>query len=92
MADRHSLRLVVEALQQVAIRHHADLRRPTSLLPLNVEINCASDFSRGALACVVHVLHSLSQSPEGRQAILDLGLQPLFEKVESPTPSGGQDV
>lgn len=87
-----AVRIVAVALQQVAIRHCADLRRPTSLLPITVDINGASDFSRGALACVLHVLHSLSQSPEGRQAVLDLGFQPLFEQVESPASGGGQDA
>ena len=60
------------------------------LLPLNVNLNSNNEFEKGALAAVLHIYFEISQSDEGRQAIKNLGFEPLFENIESPR-SGGRN-
>ena len=82
---------VINSIASIAANHGATLKTPESLLPLNVDRYAKSDFSRGVLTCVLHVLFALSQTAQGRQAILDLGYQPLFEDVKSPRAGGLDD-
>lgn len=63
---------------------------PNFLMPISVRLNCNSDFGLGVLATVIEVYRLASQTPDGRQAILDFGLKPFFEYVEGPA-SGGRD-
>jgi hypothetical protein len=77
------MRQLLEHLQAIALRHGASLTHSQTLHPMSIESNAKSgDFSRGVLATVVEVYWLAGQAAEGRQAILDLGFQPLFERVE----------
>lgn len=82
---------VVQLISCIAVNNGATLTSPESLLPLNVELNTDSEFSRGVLSCVMHIYHALSQTAQGRQTILDLGYQPFFEDVKSPRSGGVND-
>ncbi len=81
---------LVRLLAYIAVHNGAHLDILQSFMPLNVQKNIASEFSRGVVACVFQVLHELSKTPQGRHAILDLGYQPVFQDVKSPR-SGGLD-
>mgnify|MGYP006268703569 CR=1 FL=1 len=90
MSSSNPLISLLKTLEAVSIKHGATLKRPDSFLPLNMWINAESEFSRGVLAGIAHVYYELSQSTEGRQAIFNLGFQPLFQKIESPRPAVSQ--
>lgn len=77
------MRVLLERLQAIALLHGAHLQHPSSLRALSIERNARKgDFSRGVLAAVAEVYLVACQSPEGRQAVRDLGFQPILEKVE----------
>lgn len=75
----------------VAKGNYAALNKPECLLPLNIALNSDDPFERGVAASVLHIYHLICQSPQGRQAILDLGFKPLFENLKSPTCRGLDD-
>lgn len=77
------MRALVKHLQAVALSHGSTLACPASLRPMHIDLHAKhGDYSRGVLATVVEVYSLVGQTPEGRQAIRDLGFQPLFERVE----------
>lgn len=84
-------RQLVQTLGNIAGACGATLVKPESLFPANLEFNGASEFKRGMAAVVLQVLFLTSKTPQGRQAILDLGFKPLLEDIESPASAGGQD-
>jgi hypothetical protein len=84
-------RAVLRLIAGIAVEHGGALKAPQTLFPLSAQKNAGSEFSRGVLACVFHVFHALSQTAQGRHAILDLGYQPLFEDVKSPRGGGLDD-
>jgi hypothetical protein len=65
------------------MHHGASLTVGATLLPMSVQLNAKhGEFSRGVLAAIADLVTLIGQSPEGRQAILDLGFQPILEHVE----------
>lgn len=72
---------IVCLLYYTALSHGAFLGEPKSLLPINA--GSKTDYQRGVLALVASVYHCLSQLPDGRKALCDLGLEPFFEYCES---------
>ncbi len=86
-----SLKKLLETMQRVAVRHDADLHKAVSLLPLEVELHSPNEYRRGVLACLSYLYVLICDTPEGRQAVLDLGLQPLFKDVERPGHGGAND-
>ncbi|MFJ3316146.1 hypothetical protein ACIPLR_12360 [Herbaspirillum huttiense] len=77
-------RQLVQTLGNIAGTCRATLVKPESLFPANLELNGASEFKRGMAAVVLQVLFLTSKTPQGRQAILDLGFKPLVDDTESP--------
>lgn len=75
---------LLERLQWLATHHGGSLKDLRSFLPLDVEANTKTkgDFSRGVLAAVAAIHVQLSETPEGRQAMQDLGFQPFLQNVE----------
>lgn len=76
-------------LAQLLIKLLADIAKsqgtaldPVLFMPISVRLNCKSEFSLGVMAALAEVYRLASQTPDGRQAILDFGLQPFFEYVE----------
>ena len=67
------------------------LKNSRGLLPFNVNLNTENEFNKGALAAVMHIYFVICQSDEGRQAIQNLGFEPLFENIESPRSGGRND-
>lgn len=82
---------LLQLLQQIAMRSGGNLKTIRSMLPLNVALNAKTDFDKGVLACVAHVFDLVCQSPQGRQAVLDLGFQPFFQDIERPRHGGADD-
>ena len=82
---------IVCDLYHIALEFGAALDHPKSLMSLNVEAHIKTDFQRGVLACVESVFYRLSQLPEGRKALCDLGLEPFFEYRECPRHGGRDD-
>lgn len=76
------MRKLIEHLEAVARLHGATLKCSASLRPLMIEHVAKNDFSRGVLSTVVEVYRLASQTLDGRQAIGDLGFEPLFQDVE----------
>lgn len=74
---------LLKHLQATALMHGSSLTSRASLRPMHIDLQAKhGDYSRGVLATVVEVYSLVGQTPEGRRAILDLGFQPLFERVE----------
>lgn len=80
--------VTLNALQQTARSYGADLKKPQSLLPINMDLNAKTEFARGVLACAAYVYASLSDSTQGRQAIRNLGFEPLLQNIEGPGCTG----
>lgn len=77
------MRALLKHLQAVALHHGSTLTCRATLRPMNIDLFAKhGDYSRGVLATVVEVYSLVGQTPEGWQAIRDLGFQPLFERVE----------
>lgn len=74
-----------------AVRSQGMAFSPRLLLPVGVRLNRKSEFEQGVLAMALEVYYLASQTTEGRQAILDLGLEPFFENVKSPASGGSND-
>lgn len=70
-----------------AVRAQGMVFNPEHLLPMKVGLNGNSEYARGVLSMVLEVYYLASQTTEGRQAILDLGFEPFFEKVSAGTKS-----
>lgn len=73
---------LLQHMQAVATMHGATLTHPQTLRPMSIEGKAKSDFSRGVLATVAEVHFLASQSAEGRQALIDLGFEPVAQSVE----------
>lgn len=74
------IRSLLEHLDRVAMHHGASLTVGGTLLPMSVELNAKhGDFSRGVLATIADLVALIGQTPEGRQALLDLGFEPILE-------------
>lgn len=80
------------AFSQALEPHGAGLKHTETFLALNLNENAKSEFSRGVVACAEYVLHGLSQTPLGRQAVLNLSLQPFFENVKNLDECKSLDV
>lgn len=76
------IRTLLLHMQAIAEMHGATLTIPHTLLPMVIESNAKSDFSRGVLATVAEVYWLACQSAEGRQALIDLGFEPVAQHVE----------
>lgn len=81
---------LIELLSDIA-KSQGTALEPSCLMPVTVRLNCKSEFSLGVMAAVIEVYRLAAQTTEGRQAILDLGLQPFFEYVEGPAGGGCND-
>ena len=77
------MRKLLEHLQAISLEHGASLTCGASLRPLMIE-RCATrgEYSRGVLSTIAEVYFLLGDTPEGRQAIADLGFQPLFQNTK----------
>lgn len=73
---------ILEHMQAIAMMHNATLTRPDTLRPMMIEGRAKGDFSRGVLATVAEVHWLACQSAEGRQALIDLGFEPVAQHVE----------
>lgn len=74
---------LVKHLQAIVRQHGSTLTCPATLRPMHIDLFAKhGDYSRGALATVAEVYWLIGQTAEGRQAIRDLGFQPLFERVD----------
>lgn len=91
MSNSNIVPALLRGLQDVALAAGASLKCSRTLLPLNISMNAKTEFAMGVLACVAAVFDLVCQSPEGRQAALDLGFQPLFQDVEGPRHGGSDD-
>ena len=76
------MRKLMKGLDRLAQWHGGTLRCFASLRPMTIEYNAKNDFSRGVLATIAEVVVLASQIPEGRQALRDLGFQPVPEGFE----------
>ena len=76
------MKTLIERLSVLALWHGATLQHPSTFHPMAIEHNAQSDFSRGVLATIYEIYDLASQTPDGRQAICDLGFQPLPQNVE----------
>lgn len=70
------------------IKRGIDLSRKTGCSPLTVA--SLPEFERGVVALALELVALAWKTPEGRQALLDLGFEPTSEDVERPG-SGGRD-
>lgn len=88
-------RQLLRTLGGIAESCRATLVKPESLFPANLEFNGVSEFKHGMAAVVLQVFFLIGKTPEGRQAILDLGFKPLLDDVECPpgvAPSGPEAI
>lgn len=70
-------------MEAMANQHGATLKHASTLRPMSIEHNAKQgDFSRGVLATLAEFHALASQCPDGRQALLDLGFEPVLEHVE----------
>lgn len=76
------MKKLIEHLEAMSLTHGATLKHPSTFHPMAIEHNAQSDFSRGVLATIYEIYDLASQTPDGRQAICDLGFQPLPQNVE----------
>ncbi len=77
------MRRLLEHLQATALLHGSTLTHSATLRPMHIDCHAKrGDYSRGVLAMVVEIYWLIGQTAEGRQAMRDLGFQPLFERVE----------
>lgn len=77
------MRKLLEHLQALSLQHGASLTHPSTLLAMSIESRAKhGDFSRGVLATVAEVYRVVSETPDGRQAIQDLGFEPFLQGVE----------
>lgn len=80
---------LLKHLQATALMHGSTLTHSSTLRPMHIDLHAKrGEYSRGALATVVEVYSLIGQTPEGRQAMRDLGFQPLFERVEGELNAG----
>ena len=81
---------MVDILSDIACDHGAGLSSRW-LLPATIQRCAASEFERGVLACVAEIYWLILRSPECREAIRNLGLEPVSEDVERPGCGGRDD-
>lgn len=81
---------IVELMRLIAKDAGVSLN-PIVFLPMNIQKNSKSEYYRGVLSCLSQFYYELSQSVEGRQALLDLGLEPFFENRKGPGHGGTDD-
>lgn len=76
------MRRLLEHLQTTALLHGSTLTHSATLRPMHIDCHAKrGDYSRGVLAMVVEIYWRIGQTAEGRQAILDLGFQPVSQRV-----------
>lgn len=81
---------IVELMRLIAKDAGVPLN-PLVLLPMNIQKNSKSEYHRGVLSCLSQFYYELSQSVDGRKALLDLGLEPFFEDRKGPRHGGADD-
>lgn len=65
---------------------------PHWLTPLELEIQSdGNPFRRGVLVTVATLIARLAEGPKGREALANLGFQPVFQDVEGPRGAGLND-
>ena len=73
---------LLKHMEAIANQHGATLKHPGLLRAMSIERHAKNDFSRGVLATLAEFHVLASQCPEARQALLDLGFEPVLEGVE----------
>ncbi len=74
---------LLKLMQQIALLHGASLTHPGTMTPLSIDRNAkGGDYSKGVLAALAEIHYLISNTPDGRKSLLDLGFQPFLENVE----------
>lgn len=80
-------------LKEIAgTKYIAGLDFPMELNELCLRANGVdSEYERGAIGSLFMLYALICKTPDGRQAVSDLGFKPIFQDVESPTCGGRND-
>lgn len=92
LRDKSPLHRLICLIQNVCLSEGSvGYIAPRGLTVLNLRLNKHTEFSQGVLSMALELHRELCQLSEGREALRDLGFQPIFEQVERPSCAVSND-